>query len=96
MRTSYLSLLGIIFTSNKNVLRVLSVDGFKPSQSGPTLTPAPPLPITGRQDEQVVEYDVSLPELADYDLVEYTVELGANSIGPRPRPSPALLSALSP
>ena len=62
----------------------------------PTLTPAPPLPITGRKDEQVVEYDVSLPELVDYDLVEYTVELGANSIGPRPQPSPALLSALHP
>ena len=68
------------------------------AQVAPTLTPAPPLPITGRKEkeEQVVEYDVSLPELADYDLVEYTVELGANSIGPRPRPSPALLSALSP
>jgi len=64
----------------------------------PTPTPAPPLPITGRKekDEQVVEYDVLLPELADYDLVEYSVELGAPSLGPRPQPSPALLSALDP
>ena len=68
----------------------------KPKHS--TLTPAPPLPITGRQekDEQVVEYDVSLPELADYELVEYDVELGAPSLGPSPRPSQALLSALDP
>ena len=74
------------------------VGRFKPNHSTPTLTPAPPLPITGRQekDEQVVEYDVSLPELADYELVEYDVELGAPSLGPSPQPSLALLSALDP
>ena len=66
------------------------------SRSAPALNPAPPLPITGRKEEQVVEYDISLPELADYDLVEYTVDLDAPSLGPRPQPSPALLSALSP
>ena len=71
-------------------------DKVKPKHS--TLTPAPPLPITGRQEkeEQVVEYDVSLPELADYELVEYDVELGAPSLGPSPQPSQALLSALDP
>jgi len=66
------------------------------SRSAPALNPAPPLPITGKKEEQVVEYDISLPELADYDLVEYTVDLDAPSLGPRPQPSPALLSALSP
>ena len=65
-------------------------------------TSAPPLPITGKEkkkkneEEQLVEYDISLPELVDYELVEYTVDLGAPSQGPRPQPSPALLSALTP
>ena len=66
-------------------------------------TSAPPLPITGKEkmkkkneEEQLVEYDISLPDLVDYELVEYTVDLGAPSQGPRPQPSPALLSALTP
>jgi hypothetical protein len=49
-------------------------------------------------EEGFVEYDISLPLLEDYEVVEYSAELGGQEeqFPGELRPSPQLLSALRP
>ena len=53
--------------------------------------PAPPLPLA--PGPQLVEYDVALPHLVDYDVLEYSVDLGDEDRDEE-KPSPELILAL--